>query len=167
MTGLFTEILKLLTQDKVKLLILLLSLILCTATLIAIKPFPIPQEFQKSLWGILLNSTAALFWIVLCLASLLITSHYRTFKATPKQPNIKDISSTAMDILTFFGQQTDGHFTTNNLSQRFKTTFNQTQFAVDELTHCDFLCADVECFGDQTYCLSTAGRAFLGERKLL
>lgn len=78
-----------------------------------------------------------------------------------------DLSQTALNILTFFGKQSDTCSTTKKLSEIFKITFNQTQFAIDELLRLNFLYTEIEWVNDQKHWLSTEGREFLGKENLL
>ncbi len=101
--------------------------------------------------------------ILCCLYLYLKTQPY-----TPRNQRVKP-SKTALDILKLFGHEhPDIRFTAKELSLRFKTTPNQTQFAIDELVDLDFLYAESEYIvGKRKYWLSPEGREFLAKRNLL
>ena len=71
------------------------------------------------------------------------------------------------DILIFFSKQNNIGITTDELSKIFKSTFNQTQLAVDTLYKFKFLYNKHEYVDDKRHWLSTKGRMFLNKKNLL
>jgi hypothetical protein len=132
-----------------------------------IRYLEIGKKLPLALFPIVIHLLAITVLIILGLLALLITSFVKDRSFVVKQVKLKDLSQIAIDILTFFGQQGEKEFTTNELSTLFKTAFNQTQFAIDELLKSDFLCTDTPFGEDPIYWLSTQGRALLGKEKLL
>jgi len=100
--------------------------------------------------------------LLCCLYVYLKTQSY-----SPRTRRVK-LSKTAKDILVFFGQQHETQFMATQLSKTFKITFNQAQFAMDELHLHKFLYAESQYeLGRRKYWLSPAGREYLGKRNLL
>lgn len=102
--------------------------------------------------------------LLCCLYVYLRTQSYTHHGFEPKPK----LSKLALHILAFFGQQQgDVWVTTKNLSTVSKTSFNQTQLAIDQLLHFNFLYVEAPYGEDPIYWLSTEGRAFLEKEKLL
>ena len=127
--------------------------------------------FAKNIW-LCLKTTMRLptpLWATISLVLLCCSYVYLKIQSSnPQNNNYKiKLSQTAMNILEFFGKQDDIGLTTKELSEIFKTTFNQTQLAIESLRRFDFLHAKHEYVGDQRYWLSPEGREFLGEKNIL
>ena len=94
-----------------------------------------------------------ILWIGTFIILILIVRYLKTLNSHPNifqdpTPEPK-LSKPTLEILIFFGRQNDVPLTTQQLSEIFKTTYNQTQLAIDELLHCDFLYTEVEWVEDQ------------------
>lgn len=169
MTKVLTEIIKTLFPDTTRRLIGLLTVFLCTVSVLAIGylqkiGMTLPTEFLP----LLLAGVAASFWLVLGLASLLVASALRNKTLLTKEAKSKkDLSSNALSVLTIFGKHGVEQFTTEYLSRTLALSFNQAQLAIDELTQFGFLSTTLLYSDDVVYWLSAKGRAFLGKEKLL
>lgn len=111
-------------------------------------------------------------WISIVLCLLLILYVY--LKSRTTHPFVThtnklkvNISKTATDILVFFGNQDDVRLNTKRLSETFEASFNQTQYAIDQLLGFGFLCEIETDIGPNLYGLSAQGREFLGKKNLL
>lgn len=110
--------------------------------------------------------------IILVLVALLIYIHLK--KLTPTKPPIqkeiktkKDISQTALKILIFLGKHGDLVFPVTFFYEKFNLTYNQAQYAIEELLNFNLLDFN-EPYGElPSYWLSPKGRKFLSDKKLL
>jgi len=116
-----------------------------------------------------LANTLTPLWATIAL--ILLCCIYTYIKILPYTTSNADnpkLSDIALRILTFFGQQQgETWLTTKELPISPKTSFNQTQHAIDQLLNLDFLYIETPYGEDSIYKLSTKGRAFLGKEKLL
>jgi hypothetical protein len=168
MIKLITDIIKTVFEDKTKRLISLLTLFLCLGIPVAFEHFEIPKMLPSSLLPLFLHLSTIMLVVIFGLFALLFTS-----SSKPKVPlakeikSRKDLSPNALLILTVFGKQDDNHLTTEQFSKALELSFNQAQYAIDELLKLSFLHTDTPWGESTLYWLSTKGRAFLGKEKLL
>ena len=169
MISLLTTIINDLFQDRTKRLIGLLTLFLCLGIPVLLSRLEIPKQVPSTLLPLLVYLSTIMLLIILGLFALFITTFIKDGSSVVKETKLKDLSQFAVDILAFFGQQEyDDWLTPEQLCAAFEKTSNQTQVAIDQLVHYEFLDHMGDpYFEDLSYSLSLNGRAFLDKHKLL
>lgn len=168
MISLVTTIIKTVFPDRTRATIVLLTTLLCLSAVWAIEHFEIGKKLPATLLPLLLKSLSVALLLALGLVALLITSSPKHKASLTKEAKSrKDLSANALLILTIFGKQGVERLTTEQFSKALDLSFNNAQYAIDELLRFNFLHVDTPWGEDSVYWLSSKGRALLGKEKLL
>lgn len=119
-------------------------------------------------------NTPTPLWETIILVFVVLLTYIQLKNLTSTKPPIqkeiktqKDISETALKILIFLGERGELILPVTFFYEKFNLTYNQAQYAIEELLNFDLLDFN-EPYGElPVYWLSPKGRKFLSKENLL